>query len=48
MTDDELVLEFQGGDRAAFDSLFERYREPIWAFFRRRTAEAADAEELAQ
>ena len=47
-SDDGLILAFLGGDRAAFDSLFERYREPIWAFFRRRTADPADAEELTQ
>ncbi|HUL72778.1 MAG TPA: sigma-70 family RNA polymerase sigma factor [Vicinamibacterales bacterium] len=47
-SDEDLALTFQAGDRAAFDTLFERYREPIWAFFRRRTADPADAEELAQ
>lgn len=47
-TDDGLILAFCGGDRAAFDELFERYRDPIWAFFRRRTADPADADELAQ
>lgn len=48
MTDDALMLAFQAGDRASFDALFDRYREPIWAFFRRRTADPADAEELTQ
>lgn len=48
MSDDDLILAFLGGDRPAFDALFERYREPIWAFFRRRTSSSADAEELAQ
>jgi RNA polymerase sigma-70 factor (ECF subfamily) len=47
-SDEDLILAFQAGDRTAFDALFERYREPIWAFFRRRTPEPADAEELAQ
>src|SRR5215213_6284550 len=36
------------GSRTAFDTLFARYREVIWAFFRRRTPEAGRAEELAQ
>ena len=36
MTDEELVLAFLAGDRPAFDAFFERYREPIWAFFHRR------------
>jgi RNA polymerase sigma-70 factor (ECF subfamily) len=48
MSDDDLILAFLGGERAAFDALFERYREPVWAFFRRRTPTPADAEELAQ
>ena len=48
MTDDDLILAFLGGDRAAFDALFERYRGPMWNFFRRRTPTSADAEELAQ
>jgi RNA polymerase sigma-70 factor (ECF subfamily) len=48
MTDEELVLAFLAGNRPAFDELFERYRQPIWAFFRRRVTDPADAEELAQ
>ncbi|HKV99209.1 MAG TPA: sigma-70 family RNA polymerase sigma factor [Vicinamibacterales bacterium] len=48
-TDDEaLFLEFLAGDRPAFDELFARYRQPVWAFFRRRVPDAAEAEELAQ
>jgi RNA polymerase sigma-70 factor (ECF subfamily) len=48
VTDDELVRNAQHGSRDAFEALFERYRGPIWQFFRRRVAEAARAEELAQ
>src|SRR5215831_15569727 len=48
MTDDELVLAFLAGHRPAFDELFERYRQPIWGFFRRRLTDAAEAEELTQ
>jgi len=47
-SDEDLILAFQGGDRGAFDALFDRYRQPIWAFFRRRVTDPADAEELAQ
>jgi RNA polymerase sigma-70 factor (ECF subfamily) len=36
------------GSRGGFETLFERYREPIWRFFRRRTRDTARAEELAQ
>jgi DNA-directed RNA polymerase specialized sigma24 family protein len=38
----------RGGDRAAFAELFVRYRDPVWRFFRRRTSDPAQAEELAQ
>jgi RNA polymerase sigma-70 factor, ECF subfamily len=49
MTSDEhLMLEFQQGSRDAFAELFERYREPVYGFFRRRLREPARAEELAQ
>jgi RNA polymerase sigma-70 factor (ECF subfamily) len=47
-TDEQLMDEMQRGSRTAFETLFGRYREPIWRFFRRRTSEAARAEELAQ
>src|SRR5262245_38377117 len=48
VSDEELMLAFRGGSESAFDALFERYREPIWRFFRRRVTDAARAEELAQ
>jgi RNA polymerase sigma-70 factor, ECF subfamily len=49
MTSDEhLMLEFQRGSREAFIELFERHREPIYGFFRRRLDDAARAEDLAQ
>jgi RNA polymerase sigma-70 factor (ECF subfamily) len=47
-TDEQLVLAFQGGSQEAFAELFERYREPVYRFFRRRVDHAARAEELAQ
>jgi RNA polymerase sigma-70 factor (ECF subfamily) len=47
-SDEDLMDEIRGGGRAAFETLFGRYREPIWGFFRRRTPDAARAEELAQ
>ena len=47
-SDEDLMVEVRGGSRGAFETLFGRYREPIWRFFRRRTADAGTAEELAQ
>lgn len=42
------MVETRRGSQAAFEALFERYREPIWRFFRRRTSDAGVAQELAQ
>lgn len=47
-SDEELMLDLGHGAPAAFDTLFARYREPIWQFFRRRVADPGRAEELAQ
>jgi RNA polymerase sigma-70 factor (ECF subfamily) len=47
-TDEQLMLAFSHGDSAALDVLFLRYRQPVFAFFRRRTSEVARAEELTQ
>lgn len=47
-SDEQLVLEFQQGSREAFVELFERYREPVYGFFRRRLEHPGRAEELAQ
>ena len=48
ITDEELIAEIRHGSRAAFDMLFERYRQPVWQFFRRRMPRADVAEELSQ
>jgi RNA polymerase sigma-70 factor, ECF subfamily len=49
MTSDEaLMLEFQGGSRAAFEELFARYRKPLHGFFRRRLNNPERAEDLIQ
>ena len=48
LTDEQLMLDFQRGSKDAFTELFGRYRQPIYGFFRRRLADAARAEELAQ
>src|SRR3954469_8659280 len=49
MTSDEnLIGQVRNASRAAFETLFERYREPVWRFFRRRAPDAGRAEELAQ
>src|ERR1043166_7882554 len=49
MTSDEaLMLEFQGGSRAAFEELFARYRKPLYGFFARRLNNSERAEDLTQ
>jgi len=47
-SDEQLMMDFQGGATRAFEELFERYRNPVYGFFRRRLNNAARAEELAQ
>ena len=47
-TDEHLMLAFSRGDTEAFTQLFSRYKQPIFAFFRRRLADPALAEELTQ
>jgi RNA polymerase sigma-70 factor (ECF subfamily) len=42
------MLEFQGGSRPAFEQLYERYRGPLYGFFRRRLNGDQRAEDLAQ
>jgi RNA polymerase sigma-70 factor (ECF subfamily) len=48
ISDEDLIVEVRRGSRAAFETLFDRYRQPVWQFFRRRTPRADVAEELAQ
>src|ERR1051326_1658197 len=49
MTSDEaLMLEFQGGSRAAFEELFARYHKALYGFFVRRLNNSERAEDLAQ
>ncbi|MEO8075865.1 MAG: sigma-70 family RNA polymerase sigma factor [Acidobacteriota bacterium] len=48
LSDEALIAEARQGSRAAFESLFDRYRQPVWQFFRRRTPRSDIAEELAQ
>lgn len=47
-SDEQLMLEFQQGSKAAFTELFARYRERIYGFFRRRLTTPARAEDLTQ
>ena len=47
-SDEQLMLEFSKGTADAFTKLFQRYKQPIFGFFRRRVADSALAEELAQ
>lgn len=52
LTDEQLMAAFAGGaggaSAEAFQTLFHRFRQPVYGFFRRRVADAAQAEELAQ
>jgi RNA polymerase sigma-70 factor (ECF subfamily) len=47
-TDEQLMIAFSRGSTEAFGELFSRYKQPVFGFFRRRVADPAQAEELAQ
>lgn len=47
-SDEQLMVAFCQGSREAFSELFSRYKQPLFAFFRRRLADPAQAEELTQ
>jgi RNA polymerase sigma-70 factor (ECF subfamily) len=47
-SDEHLMLAFSKGSAESFNELFLRYRQPIYGFFRRRTADSQHAEELSQ
>jgi RNA polymerase sigma-70 factor, ECF subfamily len=48
ISDETLMLQFQGGNREAFEELFARYRGPLYCFFRRRLDGDQRAEDLTQ
>ncbi|HVR22458.1 MAG TPA: sigma-70 family RNA polymerase sigma factor [Candidatus Polarisedimenticolia bacterium] len=48
VSDEQLMAAFVGGSKDAFGELFSRYKQPLYGFFRRRVADPAQAEELAQ
>jgi RNA polymerase sigma-70 factor (ECF subfamily) len=45
-SDEALMLAYRGGDAGAFDRLYARHKGPVYRYFRRHAADAAD--ELAQ
>jgi RNA polymerase sigma-70 factor (ECF subfamily) len=45
-SDEELMLRYAGGDAAAFETLYRRYRGPLYRFLLRQAGDAA--EELLQ
>ena len=48
LSDERLMLEFSQGASEAFTELFQRYKQKVYGFFRRRVADAGRAEELTQ
>jgi RNA polymerase sigma-70 factor, ECF subfamily len=48
LTDEQLMVAFSRGSTDAFSTLFQRYKQPIFGFFRRRLADPLQAEELTQ
>lgn len=48
VTDEVLMLRFQGGDRAAFGALVRRHKTPLYNFIARQVRVAQVAEDLVQ
>ena len=48
ISDEELLLSYQRGDPSAFETLFERYRVPLFNFLLRRVGDRGRSEELYQ
>src|SRR5262245_5888823 len=48
VTDEVLMVRFQGGDRAAFNILVRRHKAPIFTFVLRQVRSPSVAEDLAQ
>ena len=48
ISDEALMLEFQGGSREAFEELFARYKDRLYGFFRRRLESKERADDLTQ
>jgi len=47
-SDEGLMQSFKKGETPAFRELFERYKNPVFAFVRRRVNDAGRAEEITQ
>ncbi len=47
-SDEELMRAFQGGDEAAFATLYNRYRLPIYRFLARKLGGTGRAEDITQ
>jgi len=47
-SDEELMTAFKRGDGPAFRELFDRYKNPIYGFVRRRVSDPARAEDITQ
>jgi RNA polymerase sigma-70 factor, ECF subfamily len=48
LTDEQLMVAFSRGSSDSFSVLFQRYKQPLFGFFRRRLADLSQAEELTQ
>lgn len=48
MMDEQLMLKFGQGDQVAFEELYARHRQRVYAFYRRRVPGRERADELTQ
>ncbi len=48
LSDEQLMLQYKGGDARAFEVLYSRYRQPLFRYLQHQSGNAATAEELFQ
>lgn len=48
LSDEELMLQYKGGDAQSFEALYSRYRQPLFRYLQHQCGNAAIAEELFQ
>lgn len=48
LTDEQLMLQYKGGDAQAFEILYDRYRQSLFRYLQHQCGNAAIAEELFQ
>ena len=48
ISDENLMLQYQQGDQAAFETLYRRYKDVLYRYFLRHCSDRSQSEELYQ